>query len=249
MGRTNSPLGTAIFGESSGGIGISGKSVSGIGVRGEVTSVDGDVRGIYGTTVSPIGNGIVGENFSTTGIGRGVWGVSHSPDGAGVLGENYDPNGWAGYFIGKVAVKNLHITGGGDLAEPFDIEEESDIEAGTVMVIDSDNPGKLQASIEAYDKKVAGIVSGAGGVKPGVTLQQEGILDGKILIAISGRVYCKAEAFSGPIRPGELLTTSHISGYAMRVSDNERSQGAVLGKAMTALNSETGLVLVLVNLQ
>jgi hypothetical protein len=35
----------------------------------------------------------------------------------------------------------------------------------------------------------------------------------------------------------------------MRVSDESRAPGAVMGKAMTELESGTGLVLVLVNLQ
>jgi hypothetical protein len=35
----------------------------------------------------------------------------------------------------------------------------------------------------------------------------------------------------------------------MKVSEHTRSQGAILGKAMSALNEGTGLVLVLVTLQ
>jgi hypothetical protein len=35
----------------------------------------------------------------------------------------------------------------------------------------------------------------------------------------------------------------------MRASDHDRSNGAVIGKAMSTLDSGTGLVLVLVNLQ
>jgi hypothetical protein len=117
------------------------------------------------------------------------------------------------------------------------------------MIIDSENPGKLKLSNEAYDKKVAGIVSGAGGVKPGITLHQDGILEGNILVAMVGKVYCKVEAFSGPIKAGDLLTTSNIPGYAMKVTDNQLSQGSIIGKAMTELESGKGLVLVLVNLQ
>lgn len=220
-----------------------------IGVWGEVTSNTNDVRGVYGTTISPTGNGIVGENFATTGNGRGVWGVSHSPDGAGVLGENLDPNGWAGYFSGKVAVKTLQINGGSDLAEPFEVSTKESIDPGTVMIIDEHNPGELIESNKEYDNKVAGIVSGAGGIKPGITLHQDGILEGSTLIAISGRVYCKAEATAHSIKVGDLLTTSKIRGYAMKAADKQKRQGAVIGKAMSSLKSGKGLVLVLVNLQ
>jgi hypothetical protein len=35
----------------------------------------------------------------------------------------------------------------------------------------------------------------------------------------------------------------------MKVTDHERANGAILGKAMTSLDEGTGLILVLVNLQ
>ena len=48
---------------------------------------------------------------------------------------------------------------------------------------------------------------------------------------------------------GDLLTTSHVPGHAMKATDRERSYSAVMGKAMSSLDEGTGLVLVLVNLQ
>jgi len=52
-----------------------------------------------------------------------------------------------------------------------------------------------------------------------------------------------------PIKPGDLLTTSDTPGHAMKVTEHPRAQGAILGKAMSSLESGTGLVLVLVTLQ
>jgi hypothetical protein len=46
-----------------------------------------------------------------------------------------------------------------------------------------------------------------------------------------------------------MLTTSDMPGHAMKVRDHMRAQGAVIGKAMTALDEGTGYVLVLVTLQ
>jgi len=66
---------------------------------------------------------------------------------------------------------------------------------------------------------------------------------------MAGRVYVKAMVAGGAIAPGDLLTTSDVPGHAMRASDPERAFGTVLGKAMSALEEGTGLVLVLVNLQ
>jgi hypothetical protein len=149
--------------------------------------------------------------------------------------------------LGHTKTQVLEITGGSDLAEPFDMD--TDAEPGTVVVIDSENPGALRCSDGAYDRRVAGIVSGAGGVHPGLTLRQEGVLDGTHSVAIAGRVYCKAEALTNPIQPGDLLTTSGVKGYAMKATDRDKSQGAIIGKAMSSLGGGKGLVLVLVNLQ
>lgn len=148
---------------------------------------------------------------------------------------------------GHTKTQVLEITGGSDLAEPFDTE--TDVEPGTVMIIDPDGHGTLRESTSSYDQRVAGIVSGAGGINPGLTLRQAGVLEGSHSVAIAGRVYCKAEAFSDAIHPGDLLTTSAIRGHAMKAADREKSHGAIIGKAMTPLKSGEGLVLVLVNLQ
>ena len=148
---------------------------------------------------------------------------------------------------GEATVKTLNITGGSDLAEPFPMEDE--VEAGSVMIIDEDHPGWLKISSHAYDTRVAGIVSGANGVQPGVSLRQKGVLEEGRNVALTGRVYAFAEATDSPIKPGDLLTTSDRPGYLMKVTDHTRAQGAVIGKAMSRLASGTGMVLVLVNLQ
>jgi len=119
-----------------------------------------------------------------------------------------------------------------------------------VVSIDPANPGKLQLSAQAYDHRVAGIISGAGGVNSGMVMRHEGTLaDGKQPVALSGRVYCWVDASQGAIEPGDLLTTSGTPGHAMKVGDSAKAQGAIIGKAMTGLKEGKGLVLVLVTLQ
>ena len=142
---------------------------------------------------------------------------------------------------GTLFVKVLTITGGGDLAEPFKISEK-DLPKGSVVIIDEEHPGHLKLSTEPYDRRVAGVISGAGGVNPGVKLSQRGVLEGDQQVALTGRVYVQADAGSGAIRPGDLLTTSTAAGHAMKVADFGRAQGAVLGKAMTGLKEGRGLV-------
>jgi len=149
---------------------------------------------------------------------------------------------------GNVSVRTLTIRGGADLAEPFELSQEG-IPKGSVVVIDDQQPGKLKLSTRAYDTRVAGIVSGANGVNPGISLRQVGVLDAGDEVSLSGRVYVLADASGGAIRPGDLLTTSDRPGHAMKVSDFSRCQGAVIGKAMGGLSEGTGMVLVLVTLQ
>lgn len=160
---------------------------------------------------------------------------------------------------GKTTVSVLTITGGSDLAEPFFVgsdaatERRSDegTQPGMVVVIDPKNPGRLKLATEAYDRKVAGIISGANGLATGMMMSAQGnpLADGNHPVALTGRVWCRCECSGGPIEPGDLLTTSNRTGHAMKVSEYARAHGAILGKAMTPLAEGTGLVLVLVSLQ
>jgi hypothetical protein len=149
---------------------------------------------------------------------------------------------------GTTSVKVLAITGG-DLAEPFEIVGAGAIEPGMVVAIDPDHPGQMRLATVAYDRTVAGVISGAGGIEAGVLMYKEGATPGSHPVALSGRVYVYADASHAPIAPGDLLTTSAIPGHAMKVTDHARAQGAILGKAMSRLEAGTGLVLVLVTLQ
>jgi hypothetical protein len=152
--------------------------------------------------------------------------------------------------IGMTRTGVLQITGGGDLAEPFEITDAESIQPGMVVAIDPGQPGHLRIADTAYDHTVAGIISGANGINPGLTMKQEGTAaDGKHPVALTGRVYCLVDASYGAIEPGDLLTTSDTPGHAMKVTDHAMAQGAIIGKAMTELKEGKGLVLVLVTLQ
>lgn len=149
---------------------------------------------------------------------------------------------------GEMSCQSLEIRGGADLAEPFAMTDPA-IRPGAVVVIDEDHPGQLKLSTEAYDSKVAGIVSGAGGVKPGISMTQSDRLAGGKNVALSGRVYALVDASTAPVKPGDLLTTSATPGHAMKVTEPAQAPGAILGKAMSRLETGRGLVLVLVSLQ
>jgi len=162
-------------------------------------------------------------------------------------------NGITIYETGRLVTRELEITGGSDLSERFEIRnsrEEIPLEPGLVVTIDPENPGSLIVSSQPYDRRVAGIISGAGGLKPGMLMGQKGSkADGGNPVALTGRVYCWADASKGSIEPGDLLTTSQTPGHAMKVTNYTQAQGAILGKAMSSLKSGQGLILVLVSLQ
>jgi hypothetical protein len=148
---------------------------------------------------------------------------------------------------GTARVDVLEIEGA-DVAEKFPVSEA--VAPGMVVAIDPERPGQLCLARGAYNRCVAGVVSGAGDVPTGAILGHMPGHEDAPPIALNGRVWVFCDAGSNPIRPGDLLVTSETPGHAMKAVDLSRSQGATLGKAMSRLaRGERGLVLVLVSLQ
>jgi hypothetical protein len=156
---------------------------------------------------------------------------------------------------GQITTQVLQITGGSDLSEQFDIHpptQDTSLkpQPGMLVCIDPDRPGQLRVSTQAHDPTVAGIISGAGGVRPGMLMGQAGsVADGQHPVALTGRVYCLLDADRGAIKPGDLVTTSDTPGHGMKAIDPDQARGAIIGKAMTGLDHGKGLVLILVSLQ
>ena len=134
-----------------------------------------------------------------------------------------------------------------DCAEDFDICDTDQAEPGTVMVLGHD--GRLQPSEMAYDKRVAGVISGAGDYKPGIILDKQHSQIGRKPIALIGKVFCKVDAQYGAIEVGDLLTTAPTPGHAMRAVDPLKAFGTVLGKALRPLAEGRGLIPMLIALQ
>lgn len=136
---------------------------------------------------------------------------------------------------------------GADCAEHFPVLDRAGIDAGSVLVVDE---GGLRLCARDYDRRVAGVVSGAGEFKPGIRLGFDAEGEGDTLpIALVGRVRCKVDASFGAIELGDLLTTSPTPGHAMKASDQARAFGAVLGKALEPLAEGQGMITILVCLQ
>jgi hypothetical protein len=222
---------SAILAQSQNGHGVHAVSQAASGV--EASSQSG--HGVHAVNGSGAG--------TTPSTECGVWG--ESDNGIGVYGAS--KNGFAGYFQGIVTVTGDVVLTCADCGEWFDVSASATAEAGTVMVIGDD--GALRPSKRAYDKRVAGVVSGAGAFRPGIVLDKRADDEQRATIALVGKVYCKVDADAGPIGVGDLLTTSDTPGYAMSVTDPVRAFGAVIGKSLSALRSGRGLLPILIALQ
>lgn len=257
----------------------SGSGTDTVAVRGYASAASGTNYGVVGisnspdgyagwftgnTTINPPGSGQIefrgdgGTPAINIDGGGGTLRVRRAlqiwPDDSGTAAGYFDvrdPNGAIQIALngadGRVTTNILEITGA-DLAEKFPVTDP--VEPGTVVEIDPDNAGQLRLARGAYNRLVAGVVSGANDLPAGVIMGNLPGHDDAPPIALSGRVWTYCDASNGAIQPGDLLTTSDTPGHAMRVTDYPKAQGAIIGKAMSGLErGETGLVLVLVSLQ
>lgn len=240
-------------------VGVSHATKS-LGLLGGSDRVFHQNAGVYGESGQ---QGVFGH--STDGSGTGVYGGSKGGSGFGVRGDSTDGiavqgqsfgNGiavqgiggrLAGRFEGDVEVTGDIRLSNADCAEDFDIAGLQLVEPGTVMVINSE--GALRPSDQAYDKRVAGVISGAGLYKPALILDKQESSKNRMPIALMGKVYCKVDASYGAIEVGDLLTTSPTLGHAMKADDPMKAFGSVIGKALRPLASGEGLIPILIALQ
>ncbi len=151
----------------------------------------------------------------------------------------------------RIITDEVEIRGGSDLAELFEITgDQKEVQPGMLVSLDPKEDGKLRLTRHSYDRSIAGVVSGANGVKPGILMGQDGTLaTGSELVTITGRTYVLCNTDNGPIKIGDLLTSSPIPGTGMKASRKRKSRGTIIGKAMSTLVGDKGYVLVLVSLQ
>lgn len=158
-------------------------------------------------------------------------------------------------MLNEAGERTVHISGqegdviltNADAAEDFDVVDAEGVEPGSVLVIDDHS--HLAVSTVEYDRRVAGVVSGAGEYRPGIVLDRQGSRSDRLPVALMGKVYVNANASQHPISVGDLLTTSGIPGHAMKATDSDRAFGAVIGKALGPLPAGIGQVPILVSLQ
>ena len=117
---------------------------------------------------------------------------------------------------GNVNVKGDISLINGDCAEDFTIASNFSIDAGTVVVLGPD--GALSPSEMPYDKRVVGVISGAGDYKPAIVLDRKPSPENRQPVALIGKAFCNVDASYGAIEIGDLLTSSN-PGHAMKADD------------------------------
>jgi hypothetical protein len=240
--------------------GVWGSSRAGEGVHGETRSdrwaavagvslnnedhEDHFSAGVWGS--SRAGEGVHADSRSSRWAAFSAIHLNEESAAAALFAEHKGP-GPAGFFRGNVVVTGDITLTNADCAEQFEIATGAAVEPGTVMVIDQD--GALTASEGPYDKRVAGVIAGAGDCRPGIILGNQPSHNVKQPVALLGKVYCKADAQYAAIDVGDLLTTSPTPGHAMKAGDPIRAFGSVLGKALRGLPAGQGLIPILIALQ
>lgn len=201
--------------------------------------------GVYG--ISSKGDAVHGDS---AGVGMSAVAGIHTAGGNGVYGRS---SGNAGCFDGNVQVNGtITVTGdvylsGADCAEQFDFAGSQPPAPGTLLVM-GDN-GALVESHASYDKKVVGVVAGAGTYRPGIVMDKNVTDAPRVVISLMGKTYCKVDAEYGPVEVGDLLTSSPTPGYAMKASDVTLAFGSVVGKALRSQESGRGIIPILIALQ
>jgi hypothetical protein len=158
-------------------------------------------------------------------------------DGTGDTRLQADYNG-----DGRIITQVLQITGGSDLPNASRLGNRPTPQRNAVSI--DPEARSVDHEHKGYDHSRWRLWSG---VNPEWSWARRAASPTANIVAPTGRVYCHVDARFA-IRPGDLITTSDTPGHGMR-SPTARAQGAIIGKAMTSLESGQGLVLVLVSLQ
>lgn len=146
------------------------------------------------------------------------------------------------------AYANSFNSGGADLAESFDVDEDkAHFEPGDVMVISSQGDRLVGVSQNAYSPKVAGVYA----TKPGVILGPDVAEGNRIPLGVVGVIPTKVNLDGGVIQPGDLLVTSSDPGVAMKADPARLVPGCVIGKALQLFEGgqDSAVIEVLVNVK
>lgn len=232
---------------------------NGMGYGGYFTSATG--IGIFGGTSA--------VPSTTNSLPAGVYG--YSENGVGVYGEAGGDFAWAGYFDGDVRVDGSLVVSDSLLANDkagylFDIalnDSQEPLERGDVVVVNGvtdavigDIPVPLvrKANSEASTAVIGVVDKVFVQDEEGRSRMEERPADpGEYVSMVTVGAFraIKVDATYGAIAPGDLLVSSPTPGHAMKAAavGEGPHTGAIIGKALSALDDGTGAVAVMVSLQ
>jgi hypothetical protein len=185
---------------------------------------------------------------------KGSIGIEDEQGDSKVLMDTSNHSGHIGLFnIEKE--RTIHLDGekgdivleNADFAEEFDVLAPAEAKRGSLMVLNQS--GQLEVCTKEYDSKVVGVVAGAGKFNPGIVMDKKGNSKNRLPISILGKAECLVDAQKEGIKVGDMLTTSSVPGFAMKVTDKSKAFGTVIGKALAPLEKGKGLISVLINIQ
>ncbi len=242
------------------GLGVYGESQDSTGVVGRSTTG----RGVEGFTKEAGQYGVYGKNESTASGGIGV--VGYAPKGVGVLGQG---PGYGLYAKGDLRVEGYSFFDGGKSGYVVEVAQNDDavsLQAGDVVVVSGVGEAVIGeipvikvrrataqqrgAVVGIVDKRFVPVPEGnAAYERVKSAVEDATIGPGEYLTIVTLGAYktLKADASSGAIAPGDRLVASSMPGYAMPAVSPE--PGTIIGKALGALPSGTGVIPVIVTLQ
>ena len=260
---------------SSSGLGVYGVALSSTGVTrgavGETHSALDGAAGVFGTAVATSGAtfGLVGTNNSASGYAAHLENLTNGgkvlrlrkselfSSGDFLIADAGNNTKFRLHYDGSVFADGAYNCGlssgcfntgtGADVAERIDGTEP--LGPGDLVDIDPEQPEHFRLCRDPYSTLVAGVVSS----QPAITMGNADLADNdtgtrtdqRPLLALTGRVPVKASAENGPIAIGDLLVGSSTPGHAMRGGPSS-PVGTVIGKALQALPSGTGVIQVLI---
>jgi cytoskeletal protein CcmA (bactofilin family) len=255
--------------------GVGGQGIANtVGVRGDAAGIPGLISpiptvGVLGISGFPGGIGLQGINQvgGVAGDFQGSVNVNGSLSASGdvkitgKLSQNGDVQVTGNIQVagnirvfegdidvtGSVSVTNDLFLKNRDVAERFRVEATANYQPGMLMVIGES--GALEACTSPYDRRVIGVISGAGTHRPAVTLAAFQSQVATVPVALVGTVFCLVDADLEPVKAGDLITSSETPGHAMRASDPMKSFGAIVGKALEPLSEGRALIPIVISLQ
>jgi F0F1-type ATP synthase membrane subunit c/vacuolar-type H+-ATPase subunit K len=117
---------------------------------------------------------------------------------------------------------------------------DKDVQEGDVIKV---TPKGYRKTTTAYEPSVFGVVTD----NPSVSFENKSLPNGTAVIS-SGKVYVRVSGHNGPISKGDTLTTSIIPGVAQKATENGYVIGTAVESFPASKNSDTGKVLVVLNI-